>query len=124
MSFKKVNQSIGHAIDGIIDLINKERNAKIHLASTILVVYVGYKFDFSSQEWIWISLAVSCVWVAELFNTSIERLTNLVSPEHHPLAKQVKDYAAGAVLVMSLWAILVFCLIAIPHLVMWLTLSN
>jgi hypothetical protein len=37
--------------------------------------------------------------VAELFNTSIERLTNLVSPEHHPLAKQVKDYAAGAVLV-------------------------
>jgi diacylglycerol kinase len=124
MSFKKVNQSIGHAIDGIIDLIKKERNAKIHLASTILVVYVGYKFDFSSQEWIWISLAVSCVWVAELFNTSIERLTNLVSPEHHPLAKQVKDYAAGAVLVMSLWAILVFCLIAIPHLVMWLTLSN
>ena len=124
MSFKKVNQSIGHAIDGIIDLIKIERNAKIHLASTILVVYVGYKFDFSSQEWIWISLAVSCVWVAELFNTSIERLTNLVSPEHHPLAKQVKDYAAGAVLVMSLWAILVFCLIAIPHLVMWLTLSN
>ena len=44
--------------------------------------------------------------------------------QNHPLAKQVKDYAAGAVLVMSLWAILVFCLIAIPHLVMWLTLSN
>jgi undecaprenol kinase len=124
MIFKQVNQSIGHAIDGILDLIIKERNAKIHLASTALVIYVGFKFDFSAQEWIWISLAVSCVWVAELFNTSIERLTNLVSPEHHPLAKQVKDYAAGAVLVMSLWAIVVFCLIAMPHLVMWLTLSN
>ena len=124
MSFKQVNQSIGHAIDGIINLIKQERNAKIHLASTMLVIYVGYKLDFSSQEWIWISLAVACVWVAELFNSSIERLTNLVSPEHHPLAKQVKDYAAGAVLVMSLWAILVFCLIALPHLWMWLTLSN
>jgi diacylglycerol kinase len=124
MSFKQVNQSIGHAIDGIINLIKQERNAKIHLASTMLVIYVGYKFDFSSQEWIWISLAVACVWVAELFNSSIERLTNLVSPEHHPLAKQVKDYAAGAVLVMSLWAILAFCLIALPHLWMWLTLSN
>jgi diacylglycerol kinase len=124
MFFKNLNQSIGHALDGIFNLIKEERNAKIHLAATALVIYVGFKLDFSAQEWIWISLAVACVWVAELFNTAMERLTNLVSPEKHPLAKQVKDYAAGAVLVMSLWAILVFCLIAFPHLVMWLTFSN
>ena len=124
MFFKQLNRSIGHAIDGIINLIIEERNAKIHLVATALVIYVGFNMEFTAQEWIWISLAVACVWVAELINTSIERLTNLVSPEHHPLAKQVKDYAAGAVLVMSLWAILVFCLIAFPHLVMWLTFSN
>jgi diacylglycerol kinase len=124
MFFKNLNQSIGHAIDGIIDLIKQEKNAKIHLAATALVIYVGFTWDFSAQEWIWISLAVACVWVTELINTAIERLTNLVSPELHPLAKQVKDYAAGAVLVMSLWAIVVFCLIAFPHLVMWLTFSN
>ena len=124
MFFKQLNQSIGHAIDGIVDLIKQERNAKIHLAATALVIYVGLKLDFVAQEWIWISLAVACVWVAELITSAIERLTNLVSPEHHPLAKQVKDYAAGAVLVMSLWAIVVFCLIALPHLVMWLTFSN
>ena len=119
MFFKQLNKSIGHALDGIFNLIKQERNAKIHLAATILVIFVGLKLDFLAQEWIWISLAVACVWVAELINTAIERLTNLVSPEHHPLAKQVKDYAAGAVLVMSLWAILVFCLIALPHLIMW-----
>jgi diacylglycerol kinase len=124
MFFKQLNQSIGHALDGIVNLIKQERNAKIHLVATALVIYVGFNMEFTAQEWIWISLAVACVWVAELINTSIERLTNLVSPEYHPLAKQVKDYAAGAVLVMSLWAILVFCLIAFPHLVMWLTLSN
>lgn len=124
MFFKQLNRSIGHAIDGIINLIIEERNAKIHLVATALVIYVGFNMGFTAQEWIWISLAVACVWVAELINTSIERLTNLVSPEHHPLAKQVKDYAAGAVLVMSLWAIVVFCLIAFPHLVMWLTFSN
>ena len=124
MFFKQLNRSIGHAIDGIINLIIEERNAKIHLVATALVIYVGFNMEFTAQEWIWISLAVACVWVAELINTSIERLTNLVSPEHHPLAKQVKDYAAGAVLVMSLWAILVFCLIAFPHVVMWLTFSN
>ncbi|MFD3275159.1 diacylglycerol kinase family protein [Aquirufa echingensis] len=124
MFFKQLNQSIGHALDGIVNLIKQERNAKIHLVTTALVIYVGFNMEFTAQEWIWISLAVACVWVAELINTSIERLTNLVSPEHHPLAKQVKDYAAGAVLVMSLWAIVVFCLIAFPHLVMWLTFSN
>ncbi len=124
MFFKQLNQSIGHALDGIVNLIKQERNAKIHLVATALVIYVGFNMEFTAQEWIWISLAVACVWVAELINTSIERLTNLVSPEHHPLAKQVKDYAAGAVLVMSLWAIVVFCLIAFPHLVMWLTFSN
>lgn len=124
MFFKQLNQSIGHAIDGIVDLIKKERNAKIHLGATALVIFVGFKLDFIAQEWIWISLAVASVWVAELINSSIERLTDLVSPEHHPLAKQVKDYAAGAVLIMSLWAILVFCLIALPHLFMWLTFSN
>ena len=124
MFFKQLNQSIGHALDGIVNLIKQERNAKIHLVATALVIYVGFNMEFTAQEWIWISLAVACVWVAELINTSIERLTNLVSPEHHPLAKQVKDYAAGAVLVISLWAIVVFCLIAFPHLVMWLTFSN
>ncbi len=124
MFFKQVNQSIGHAIDGIIDLIKRERNAKIHLAATALVIYVGWKLDFVAQEWIWISLAVACVWVAELINSAIERLTDLVSPDNHPLAKQVKDYAAGAVLIMSLWAIIVFCLIALPHLWVWLTFSN
>ncbi len=124
MIFKQLSQSIGHAIDGIIHLIKKERNAKIHLAATALVIYVGLKMDFVAQEWIWISLAVACVWVTELINSGIERLTDLVSPEHHPLAKQVKDYAAGAVLIMSIWAIFVFCLIALPHLWVWLTFSN
>ncbi|MFM7019864.1 MAG: diacylglycerol kinase family protein [Aquirufa sp.] len=124
MIFKQLNQSIGHAIDGIFHLIKSERNAKIHLAATALVIYVGLKLDFVTQEWIWISLAVACVWVAELINSGMERLTDLVSPEHHPLAKQVKDYAAGAVLIMSIWAVFVFCLIALPHLWVWLTLSN
>jgi diacylglycerol kinase len=122
--FNQLTKSIGHAVDGIIHLIKTERNAKIHLAATLLVIYVGLKFDFVSQEWIWISLAVACVWVAELINSGMERLTNLVSPEHHPLAKQVKDYAAGAVLIMSIWAVFVFCLIALPHLWVWFTLSN
>lgn len=122
--FKQAFNRIGHALDGIIDLIKQENNAKIHLISTILVIIVGIKLDFIALEWIWISLAIAGVWVMELINTALERLTDLVSPEENPLAKKIKDYAAGAVLVMAIWAVFIFALIAIPHLWVWLTFSR
>ena len=121
---KHMYKSIGVAFDGIIDLIKSENNAKIHLISTIVVILVGLKLQFLSIEWLWISLAIAGVWVAELINTAIEKLTDLISPEQNPIAKKVKDYAAGAVLVMAIWAIFVFCLISLPHLWMWLAFSR
>jgi diacylglycerol kinase len=121
---KQMFKSIGVAFDGIIDLIKSENNAKIHLISTIVVIIVGFKLQFLAIEWLWISLAIAGVWVAELINTAIEKLTDLVSPEINPIAKKVKDYAAGAVLVMAIWAIFVFCLISFPHLWMWLAFSR
>jgi diacylglycerol kinase len=121
---KQMFKSIGVAFDGIIDLIKSENNAKVHLVSTIVVIIVGFKLQFLAIEWLWISLAIAGVWVAELINTAIEKLTDLVSPEINPIAKKVKDYAAGAVLVMAIWAIFVFCLISLPHLWMWLAFSR
>ena len=121
---KQMFKSIGIAFDGIIDLIKSENNAKVHLVSTIVVIIVGLKLQFLAIEWLWISLAIAGVWVAELINTAIEKLTDLVSPEINPIAKKVKDYAAGAVLVMAIWAIFVFCLISFPHLWMWLAFSR
>jgi diacylglycerol kinase len=121
---KQMFKSIGIAFDGIIDLIKSENNAKIHLISTIVVIIVGLKLQFLAIEWLWISLAIAGVWVAELINTAIEKLADLVSPEINPIAKKVKDYAAGAVLVMAIWAIFVFCLISLPHLWMWLAFSR
>jgi len=121
---KQMFKSIGIAFYGIIDLIKSENNAKIHLISTIVVIIVGLKLQFLAIEWLWISLAIAGVWVAELINTAIEKLTDLVSPEINPIAKKVKDYAAGAVLVMAIWAIFVFCLISLPHLWMWLAFSR
>ena len=121
---KQMFKSIGVAFDGIIDLIKSENNAKVHLVSTIVVIIVGLKLQFLAIEWLWISLAIAGVWVAELINTAIEKLTDLVSLEINPIAKKVKDYAAGAVLVMAIWAIFVFCLISLPHLWMWLAFSR
>ena len=111
-----------HAMNGLVELIKNERNARFHLVSTAVVNYVGWKVGFEASEWLWISLAVAGVWVAELLNTSLERITDLVSPEQHELAKKAKDYAAGAVLVMAIWAIIVFLLVAVPRILMSLML--
>jgi diacylglycerol kinase len=111
-----------HAMNGLVELIKNERNARFHLVSTAVVIYVGWKVGFEASEWLWISLAVSGVWVAELLNTSLERITDLVSPEQNELAKKAKDYAAGAVLVMAIWAIIVFLLVAVPRILMNLML--
>jgi diacylglycerol kinase len=111
-----------HAMNGLVELIKNERNARFHLVSTAVVIYVGWKVGFEASEWLWISLAVAGVWVAELLNTSLERITDLVSPEQHELAKKAKDYAAGAVLVMAIWAIIVFLLVAVPRILMSLML--
>lgn len=120
----KAFKSITIAWSGITQLIKEENNAKIHLISTILVIAIGLKLDFISVEWLWISLAIAGVWVAELINSSLEKLTDLVSPENHPLAKKAKDFAAGAVLVMVIWAIIVFSIVSFPHLLMHLVFSN
>jgi diacylglycerol kinase len=111
-----------HAMNGLVELIKNERNARFHLVSTALVIYVGVKVGFEASEWLWISLAVAGVWVAELLNTSLERITDLVSPEQNELAKKAKDYAAGAVLVMAIWAVIVFLLVAIPRILLNLML--
>ena len=111
-----------HAMNGLVELIKNERNARFHLVSTAVVIYVGWKVGFEASEWLWISLAVAGVWVAELLNTSLERITDLISPEQSELAKKAKDYAAGAVLVMAIWAVIVFAIVAIPHLLLNLML--
>lgn len=110
-----------NAWNGILTLWREEKNAKIHALSTISVILVGNYLNFSAIDWLWITLAIAGVWTAELFNSALERLVDLASPEQHPLAKKAKDFAAGAVLVMSIWAVIVFLLVAIPNL--WIFLS-
>ena len=63
-----------------------------------------------------VGLAIGGVWVAEAFNTSIETLVDLASPEHHPLAGRAKDVAAGAVLCASIAAVIVASIIFLPKL--------
>ena len=114
--FKKQIRSFGYAWKGLRQCIGKEQNLSFHLITTIIVIGAGVLFDITRMEWMIIILCIGMVVTAELFNTAIERLVDLVSPERHPIAGQVKDIAAGAVLVCAVAAAIIGGIIFIPYL--------
>jgi diacylglycerol kinase len=107
INIPKFIKSIGFALEGIFTLIKSENNARIHLLATLLVILTGFYFKITSLDWYWIILAIAMVWICEAFNTALESLVDLVSPEKHPLAKKVKDLAAAGVLIAAIFAVIV-----------------
>lgn len=107
-------RSFGHAIRGIRHAIGSEIHMKIHLVFVVLVVTFGFLLQISLTEWLICFLAFGLVLSLEVVNTSIERIVDLVSPEHHPLAGQAKDAAAGAVLIASIFAAIAGLTIFLP----------
>ena len=114
--YKKQLRSFRYAWHGIRQCVGREQNLSFHLIVTVLGLGAGFAFGITPGEWTAICLCIGLVVSAELFNTAIERLVDLVSPQRHPLAGQVKDIAAGAVLVCALAAIAVGLIIFVPYL--------
>ncbi|WP_019154554.1 diacylglycerol kinase family protein [Robertmurraya massiliosenegalensis] len=116
--FKSNNvfQSFHYAFDGIKHTLLTERNIRIHLSISIVVIAAGLILKITSFEWMFILFAIGGVIALELINTAIERLVDLATSEHHPLAKQAKDIAAGAVLVYALLSVIIGLMIFLPKL--------
>jgi diacylglycerol kinase len=106
--------SFSFAIAGILEFFLSERNAKIHLGAAVAVIITGFLFHLSNMEWIVIVIMIMSVLVAEMINTAIEILCNLVQPELHEKIRVIKDIAAGAVLVASIGSIVTAAIIFIP----------
>jgi len=96
--------SFQHAFAGLVSAFRSEPNLKIHSLALVLVIGAGWHFDISRGEWMAAVLAAGLVITTEILNTSIETLTDLVSPGHHDLAGKTKDLAAAAVLTASMTA--------------------
>ena len=97
-------------------MLRSQQNAWIHSLATVIVVVFGIYFNLTKSEWCWIVLASISVWTAEALNTAFEFLTDVASPEFHPLAAKAKDVAAGAVLITASGAVLLGLLIFGPYL--------
>lgn len=110
---KKLINSFKYAIEGFVSSFKTERNMKIHVLAMIFVIAVGLYLKLSLIEWCFIAFAIALVIGAELFNTAIETIVDMVSPEKNPKAKLAKDISAAAVLTFSIGAAVVGIIIFI-----------
>lgn len=108
--------SCWYALRGIAIFFRQEHNAWIHLLATVAVFVASFVFSLSSNELLVVLLATGMVWVAEIFNTVIERIMDLLSPEKDPRVAFIKDLAAGGVLVTAVIALMAGAIIFIPKL--------
>jgi len=113
MDIRKFIKSFGYAIQGIVTAMN-EQNFRFHVLSAVTVAIAGLLTGLSITEWIIIVFVISLVMGAELFNTAIERVVDLASPDYHPLAKQAKDIAAASVLVFATCSVIIGLLVFLP----------
>ena len=95
------------AISGMVYTFKTQRHMRVHLYMVLAVTLMGVLFNFSLREMLVLLFVMSLVVVAEMFNSAIEATVDLVSPNYHPMAKFAKDISAGAVLISTIFALIV-----------------
>lgn len=116
MSKRGLIRSFGYAFSGIACAFACGRNMKIHGAAALIVMAAGWLVHVTPLEWAILSLTVFMVLAAETVNTAIEKAVDLVTSDFHPLARQAKNLAAGAVLLTAVNSIIVAFFIFRPYL--------
>jgi len=110
--------SIDFAINGLRTVIREERNMRKHIASAIVAILLGFFFRLDINEWLWLLLAIFLVIIVETINTVAENIVDMATNYHfHPLAKAAKDMAAGAVLLTSIFAMIVGAVLFVPKII-------
>jgi diacylglycerol kinase (ATP) len=109
-------RSFRFALGGIVFMLRTQHNAWLHLAATVAVCALGYALGISAQDWRWLVVAVTLVWISEAVNTAFEHLCDVVQPEFHASVKRSKDIAAGAVLITAIGAAILGAMIFLPYL--------
>lgn len=113
---RRERSAFGYAWSGLRGALRTETHLRFHALATVAVIVLGAALPLTRMDWALLTLAIGAVWAAELLNTALERLTDLVSPAMHPLAGQAKDVAAAAVLLTAAAAAIVGLLVLGPPL--------
>src|SRR5512143_4093912 len=115
MPLKRWIKSANFAIEGILHGTKTQRHLRYHLYSAAGILVLCYILGISRNDFLVISIMVIVVLVAELFNTAIETMVDILSPEHSEKARIAKDVAAGAVLTTAFGAAVIGYIILMPY---------
>ena len=111
-----VSNAVRCALRGLGDAWRTQRNLRIHAYAAAAVIAAAAWLRLTVMEWLWLSFAIGLVIFAELINTAIEQTVDLtIGLQPDPRARQVKDLAAGCVLVAAAIAVAIGAAILGPH---------
>lgn len=116
IAWEKLFNSFKFAYTGIIKTFKSEQNFKLHILVSVIVILTAVALDFSALRMTVLLIVIGIVLALELMNTAVEKTVDLITLERHPLAKEAKDAAAGAVLVFSIFAVIIGVLLFIEPL--------
>jgi undecaprenol kinase/diacylglycerol kinase (ATP) len=106
--------SFKYAFNGLFFIIKTQTNMLIHIAASIIVVAAGFYFKINQNQWLAIILSIALVFIAEIVNTAIEEIVNLISPDFNKKAGLIKDIGAAFVLIAAIFAIIIGSIIFFP----------
>ncbi len=116
--YKRLTNSFKYAFKGVKQAYDGEQNLKIHTIMAVIVIISGFLFKISYVEWLVCLILIGLVIMAEFFNTAIEKVVDLASPEIHPLAKAAKDISSSGVLIMAIMSAIIGLIIFVPKIIL------
>ncbi len=110
-------KSFKFALNGIVTLLKKEHNARIHALATIVVLIASLYFRLNEVELCLVIVCIGLVFITELINTAIENIADFIEPSWNKKIGEIKDYSAGAVLISALVSLIIGAIIFAPKMV-------
>jgi len=115
MPLRRWVDSAGHAIEGILFAARTERHVRYHLYAASFIIILTFILGVSRTDFLITGIAVILVLLAEMINTAVEYVVDLLSPEHSESARIAKDVAAGAVMITAFGAAVLGYIILFPY---------
>ena len=107
-------KAVKFATIGFWILITTENSIITQVIIAIIMTILGFLMHLSVTEWLFQTLAIGLILVAESLNTAIEKIADFVHPEYHKQIGHIKDISAGAAFFAAIFAIIIGLIIYIP----------
>ncbi len=113
---RRIPRSFGYAFEGLLAILRTTPNFWLHLVAAVAALALCVILRLPTGEIAVVVLVIALVLLVEAFNTALEALADVASPEYHPLVKRAKDISAAAVLIAALAAVAIAVLLFLPRL--------